>query len=125
MLSVASSPIVILPPIVTSPLTSKFPVMSTLSSRINYTACTSTLIAPAVLDIVFPESLRFPVSILSPFINVFCPLVVNVAPFVGIGMFKSLATKFTVPSAWVNGNKSPTLKSPLGSTGILSYLSII
>ena len=73
ILSVASSPIVILPPIVTSPLTSKFPVMSTLSSRLITPLAESTLIAPAVLDIVFPESLRFPVSILSPLINVFCP----------------------------------------------------
>ena len=34
ILSVPSSPIVIFPPIVTSPLTSKLPVMSTLSNRL-------------------------------------------------------------------------------------------
>ena len=99
ILSVPSSPIVIFPPIVTSPLTSKLPVMSTLSNRLIAPLLLLRLISPTVLDNVFPVSLKFPTSMRDPFIKLVFPPVVNVAPVVK-STVSAFAVKLTVPSSW-------------------------
>ena len=98
ILSVPSSPIVTLPPIVTFPLTSKLPVMSTLSNKLIAPLLLLKLIAPTVLDNVLPVNLKLPTSIRDPFINEVSLPVVNVAPVVK-STFSAFAVKLTVPAS--------------------------
>ena len=99
ILSVASSPIVILPPMLTSPVTSKSPVITTLFCKLIWSVTALKVISPLKLSIVFPLIRKLPVSILSPLINVLLPPVVNVTPLVK-SIFKALTEKLTVPSSW-------------------------
>ena len=99
IVSLASSPIVMLPPMVTLPVTSKLP--ATFTSLFKFNVCVSglILILPAKLSIVFPLILKLPVSILSPLTKVELPPLVNVTPCVK-STLSAFATKFTVPSSW-------------------------
>ena len=98
IVSLASSPIVMLPPIVTLPVTSKLPVMLTLSNKSILLFAALRVMPSLKLSTVFPLMRKFPVSILSPLINVLLAPVVNVAPSVK-SIFNALATKFTVPAS--------------------------
>ena len=77
--SVASSPIVTLPPIVISPITERFPFTSTLSLNTVLLPNESKVKSPDVVVIVFPDSFTFPVSIELPEITVTSGPVVNVS----------------------------------------------
>jgi len=83
---------------VTSPLTSKLPVMSTSST--NWTlSSASNMILPLVLESVLPLSIKLPVSTFSPVIIVFDPPVENVSPLFVL-MLKLALVNVTVPSSW-------------------------
>ena len=113
--SVASSPIVTLPPIVMSPITERFPLTSTLSLKTVLLPNESNVKSPDVVVIVLPDSFTFPVSIELPEITVTSDPVVNVSAW-STSMFKFALVKSTCPVFWSTLNWSPTLKSPLWST---------
>ena len=95
-LSSPLSPKVIFPPIVTSPVTSILPATLTLFSKLIWSVALTKFSAPAVLSIVLPLILMFPVSILEPLINVVSPPLVNVTPSVSV-MFNEDTAKSTEP----------------------------
>ena len=96
MVSLASSPIVILPPSVIFPVTSKSPEMFTLSFRLISPLAALILTSPDKLSNVFPLIRKLPMSIRSPFTKLVLPFVLNVIPLVR-STFKELRAKFTVP----------------------------
>ena len=87
------------PPMVTSPLTSKFPVISTSSTNCILSAA-SNIIFPLELERVLPLNIKFPVSTFSPVIIVFELPVVNVNPLLVL-MLKLALVNVTVPSSWL------------------------
>ena len=98
MVSVASLPIMILPPTVTLPVTSKLPVTVTSESRFISPLAASKFASPERVSTVLPLIRQLPVSILVPSINVLLAPSVNVTPPVVL-IVKSDTEKLTVPSA--------------------------
>ena len=103
------------PPIVTFPVTSKFPVMLVLSASIILPDTLDIVMSVVRVFIVLPWILKSPVSILVPSINVVSLPVWNVNPLVVITS-KFAVLNCTCPVSWSTKNASPTLKSPLWST---------
>ena len=81
IVSVASSPKVILPPTVTFPLTSRLPVTFTLSSKLIVPEEAFKFISPLVLEITFPLILIAPDSTFVPSIIVVLTPSVKVIPW--------------------------------------------
>ena len=101
--SVVSSPIVTLPPIVISPVTSKFPVMFTLSIKLIWLLNESISKSPDVVVISLPDNFTFPVSIASPEIIVTLGPEVNVNAW-STSMLSDADVKLTCPVSWFTWN---------------------
>ena len=86
IVSVTSSPNVMLPPTVTFPLTSRFPVMLTSSSKLIVPAELFMFMSPLVLEIVFPLILIAPASTFVPSIIVVFVPSVKFIPWVVVGI---------------------------------------
>ena len=88
-----------LPPSVKLPVTSKLPVIFVLAFMLTIFVALSTTKFCVSVSIVFPLSLKSPVSILVPSINVTLPPVPNVIPS-GVVIFRLTASNTTSPVSW-------------------------
>ena len=96
IVSLASSPIVMLPPIVTLPVTSKFPVIFVLSCKLISPLAAAKFASCVSVSTVLPLNLQSPVSTLVPSTKVVSLPVLNVTPLVVL-IIKSLTLNAALP----------------------------
>ena len=100
IVSDASSPIVILPPIVTLPVTSSVPSILTFEFKFISPLDAWKFASNESVSIRLSLIRQSPVSIFVPSIKVVSPLVVNVTPF-SVCIWKSLTVNSTAPVSWL------------------------
>ena len=100
IVSVASSPIVMLPPIVTLPVTSKSPVIFVLSCKLIVPLAAAKLASCVSVSTVLPLNLQSPVSTFVPSTNVVSLPVLNETPLLVL-IIKSLTLNAALPVSWL------------------------